>query len=136
MNTCILDLQMSFCQIGFTLNLQPLTSLWCHRLVQSLCGYHSRVSGPLSRRKHAKNNQKCTKLNWVCVPMAVELYEAWGEEFQHTFSRLATRPAVKSSVPKPEALSSIYTRINMMLVELMQRPSKQSYSRLIVVLGL
>ena len=40
----------------------------------------------------------------------------WGEEVQHTFSRLATRPAVKSSVPKPEALSSIYTRLNMMLV--------------------
>ena len=58
-------------------------------------------------RKHANNDQKCTELNWVYVPMAVEVYEAWGEEAQHTFSRLATRLSVKSSVPGPEALSSI-----------------------------
>ena len=24
--------------------------------------------------------QKCTELNWVCIPMAVEVYGAWGEE--------------------------------------------------------
>ena len=67
-------------------------------------------------RKHANNDQKCTELNWVCFPMAVEVYGAWGEEAQHTFSRLATILSVKSSVPKPEALSSIYTRLNMTLV--------------------
>ena len=67
-------------------------------------------------RKHANNDQKCTELNWVCVPMAVEVYGAWGEEAQRTFSRLATRLSVKSSVPRPEALSSIYVRLNMMLV--------------------
>ena len=54
-------------------------------------------------RKHANNDQKCTELNWVCVPMAVEVYGAWGEEAQHTSSRLATRLSVKSTVPKPEA---------------------------------
>ena len=37
------------------------------------------------------------------VPMAVEVYGAWGEEAQRTFSRLATRLSVKSSVPRPEA---------------------------------
>ena len=37
-------------------------------------------------RKHANNDQKCTELNWVCVPMAVEVYGAWGEEAQRTFS--------------------------------------------------
>ena len=48
--------------------------------------------------------------------MAVEVYRAWGEEAQLTFSRLTTRLSVKSSVPRPEALLSIYVRLNMMLV--------------------
>ena len=41
-------------------------------------------------RKHANNDQKCTELNWICVPMAVEVLGAWGEEAQRTFSRLTT----------------------------------------------
>ena len=36
-------------------------------------------------RKHANNDQKYTELNWVCVPMAVEVYGTWGEEAQHTY---------------------------------------------------
>ena len=72
-------------------------------------------------RKHAKNDQKCTELNWVCAPMAVVVYGAWGDEAQGTFSRLATRLSVKSSVPKPEALSSIYVRLNMILVRVNAR---------------
>ena len=58
-------------------------------------------------RKYAK---KCTEFNWVGVPMAVEVYGAWGEEAQHTFSRLATRLAVKTSAPRSEAVSNISTK--------------------------
>ena len=41
-------------------------------------------------RKHANDDQKCTELNWICVPMAVEVHGAWSEEAQRTFSRLTT----------------------------------------------
>ena len=37
-------------------------------------------------------------------------------KLQRTFSRLATRLSMKSSVHRPEALSSIYVRLNMTLV--------------------
>ena len=37
-------------------------------------------------KEHANNDQKCTELNWVCVPMAVEVYGAWGEKAQRMFS--------------------------------------------------
>ena len=29
-------------------------------------------------RKHSNNDAKCWDLDWVCVPMAVDTYEAWG----------------------------------------------------------
>ena len=31
-------------------------------------------------RKHHANDPKCTYLGWVCVPMFVETYGAWGKE--------------------------------------------------------
>ena len=64
--------------------LQPLTSLWSHRLVL-LIPQQDQLAA------HVNNDQKCTELNWVCVPMAEEVYGAWGEEAQHTFSRLAAK---------------------------------------------
>ena len=71
-------------------------------------------------KKHANNDKKCTEFNWVCVSMAVEVcvpkdvevYGAWGAEAQHTFSRLA----MHKTCCRLEALSSIYTRINLTLV--------------------
>ena len=33
-------------------------------------------------RKHTANGQRCTDLGWSCVPLAVELYGAWGREAQ------------------------------------------------------
>ena len=101
MNTCILDLLMSFCQIGFALDFTVVSPLGSTLIVEAgTTGGSAALSA--EGRKQANNDQKCTELNWVCVPMAVEVYGAWGEEAQHTFSRLATRLAVKSSVPKPE----------------------------------
>ena len=75
-------------------------------------------SGILCRNMPLNNDKKCTELNWVCVQMAVEVhvYGAWGEEASHTFSRLTTRLAVKTSEPRSEALSIKYTRINSTLV--------------------
>ena len=42
-------------------------------------------------RKHTANGQRCTNLEWSCIPLAVELYVAWGREAQMCFTLLATR---------------------------------------------
>ncbi|KAL5486440.1 hypothetical protein EMCRGX_G018915 [Ephydatia muelleri] len=32
------------------------------------------------QRKHSENDPKCAELGWLCVPLAVENYGAWGPE--------------------------------------------------------
>ena len=32
------------------------------------------------QRKHSENDRKCAELGWLCVPLAVENYGAWGPE--------------------------------------------------------
>ena len=31
-------------------------------------------------RKHNSNDGKCGELGWVCIPLVVETYDAWGQE--------------------------------------------------------
>ena len=86
MNTCILDLLMSYCQIGFAPYLQPLdftviSPLGSTHIVEAGTTAWS-VALSAEERNHANNDQKCTELNWVCVSMAVEVYGAWGEKVQ------------------------------------------------------
>ena len=40
-------------------------------------------------RKHYENDANCTELGWICVPLAVELYGAWGVVACNAFSFLA-----------------------------------------------
>ena len=44
-------------------------------------------------RKHTANGQRCTNLGWSCIPLAVELYGAWGREAQMCFTLLAAQLA-------------------------------------------
>ena len=37
-------------------------------------------------RKHEKNDAKCTELGWMCIPIAVESFGAWGVEPCNSFS--------------------------------------------------
>ena len=72
---CILDLPMSFCQIGFVPNLHLLdftvvTLLGSTHIVEAGTTAGSAALSA-EEMKHANNDQKCTELNWVCVPMAV-----------------------------------------------------------------
>ena len=48
-------------------------------------------------QKHMANDQKCTKLEWSCVPLAVESYGGWGKEAQECFALLSSRLAVHMS---------------------------------------
>ncbi|KAL5500721.1 hypothetical protein EMCRGX_G012317 [Ephydatia muelleri] len=67
-------------------------------------------------RKHEANNVKCSELGWLCIPLVVELYGAWGKEAMESFSSLASRLAITSSRPKSAVLSELYGRLNLNLV--------------------
>ncbi|KAL5471131.1 hypothetical protein EMCRGX_G029214 [Ephydatia muelleri] len=47
-------------------------------------------------RKHSSNDTKCKELDWVCVPLVVESYGAWGKEALESISQLASRLANKA----------------------------------------
>ena len=63
-------------------------------------------------RKHAANDPKCQELEWMCIPMAVEMYGNWGKEAQHMFSLLATYLAIHLSCPKSRVLADVYGCLN------------------------
>ena len=60
------------------------------------------------QRKHNENDAKCKQLGWVCVPMVVEAYGAWGTEAMESFSFLASRLATGSNRAKAEVLAALY----------------------------
>ena len=62
------------------------------------------------------NDAKCSDLGWVCIPLVVESYGAWGKEALEAFSMLASRLATSSSRPKSMVLSELYGRLNLHLV--------------------
>ncbi|KAL5473795.1 hypothetical protein EMCRGX_G028351 [Ephydatia muelleri] len=51
----------------------------------------------LRSRGHEANDAKCKELGWVCVPMVVEAYGAWGGLEPGVTSRLASRLATSSN---------------------------------------
>ena len=68
------------------------------------------------QRKHDENDAKCKELGWICVPMVVEAYGAWGTEAMESFSLLASRLATSSNRAKAEVLAALYGRLNLNLV--------------------
>ena len=59
---------------------------------------------------------KCSELGWLCIPLVVESYGAWGKEAMESFSSLASRLAITSSRPKSAVLSELYGRLNLNLL--------------------
>ena len=68
------------------------------------------------QRKHAFNDVKCTELGWSCISLAVETYGCWGAEARLHLSRLASRLAARLNYSKSHATSTLYGRLNMVLV--------------------
>ena len=68
------------------------------------------------QRKHASNNVKCSELGWSCIPLAVETYGCWGAEARLHLSRLASRLAARLNCSKSYATSTLYGRLNLVLV--------------------
>ena len=65
-----------------------------------------------SRKHHAK----CSDLGWVCVPMVVETYGAWGKEATAIISSVASRLSTSMCRPKSIVFNEIYGRLNLHLV--------------------
>ncbi|KAL5497570.1 hypothetical protein EMCRGX_G014066 [Ephydatia muelleri] len=59
-------------------------------------------------RKHQANDPKCSELGWVCVPMVVETYGAWGKEATAIIFSVASRLATSTCRPKSTILHEIY----------------------------
>ena len=49
-------------------------------------------------RKHQANDDKCSALGWVSIPLAVDSYEAWGKEASFSSCSLACYPQVPAEV--------------------------------------
>ena len=76
-------------------------------------GSSARVS---EQRKHASNDVKCSELGWSCIPLAVETYGCWGAEARLHLSCLASRLAARLNCSKSHATSTLYGRLNLVLV--------------------
>ena len=76
-------------------------------------GSSARVS---KQRKHASNDVKCSELGWSCILLAVETYGCWGAEARLHLSRLASRLAARLNCSKSHATSTLYGRLNLVLV--------------------
>ena len=76
-------------------------------------GSSARVS---KQRKHASNDVKCSELGWSCILLAVETYGCWGAEARLHFSRFASRLAARLNCSKSHATSTLYGRLNLVLV--------------------
>ena len=67
-------------------------------------------------RKHNSNDAKCGELGWVCIPLVVETYGAWGQEAVKSFAKLASRLAIACSKPKSVVTNDLYGRLNTCLI--------------------
>ena len=76
-------------------------------------GSSARVS---EQRKHASNDVKCSELGWSCIPLAVETYGCWGAEARLYLSHLASCLAARLNCSKSHATSTLYGRLNLVLV--------------------
>eukprot|EP00731_Ephydatia_muelleri_P011794 Em0006g688a len=86
-------------------------------LTYSEAGVSSGVAAQASEiRKHNSNDAKCVELGWVCIPLVVETYGAWGQEAVKTFAQLASRLAIACSKPKSVVINEIYGRLNTCLM--------------------
>ena len=81
-------------------------------------GSSARVS---EQRRHASNDVKCSELGWSCLPLAVETYGCGGAEARLHLSRLASRLAARLNCSKSHATSTLYGRLNLVLVRVNAR---------------
>ena len=97
---------------GLSASLQLLTSAVTsplNSLILLEAGMSSGAAAHASEiRKHNSNDAKCGELGWVCIPLVVETYGAWGQEAVKSFAQLASRLAIACSKPKSVVINDLY----------------------------
>ena len=67
-------------------------------------------------KEACSNDVKCSELGWSCIPLAVETYGCWGAEAWLHLSCLASHLAARLHCTKSHATSTLYGRLNLVLV--------------------
>ena len=67
-------------------------------------------------RKHNSNDGKSGDLGWVCIPLVIETYGAWGQEAVKSFAQLTSWLTITCSKPKSVIIHDLYGRLNTCLV--------------------
>ena len=114
--TATLVLQMSSFPTGLWGKRQPVTSSLNSNIMSEARVTAGAAAHATELRKHEANDVKCSELGWLCIPLVVESYGAWGKEAMESFSSLASRLAITSSRSKSAVLSELYDRLNLNLV--------------------
>ena len=65
--------------------------------------------------KHQENDDKCSALGWLCVPLAVDSYGQWCDEAHQAFMEIAIRLSNRTKVTVSRALSSIFNTLGVVL---------------------
>jgi len=73
------------------------------------------VLAPAAFKKHTENDEKCQRLGWECVPLAVDTYGQWCAEAHDAFVEIATRLSTRTRVSFSSALSSIFNTLGVVL---------------------
>lgn len=67
-------------------------------------------------RKIETKGANWDELGWICVPLVVEQFGAWGQIVTELFSKLASHPFKPAACTKSSALSNLYKKLNPALV--------------------
>ena len=65
--------------------------------------------------KHTNNDQKCAKLDWECIPMAVNSYGVWGKEAQGVFKKVANSLCNQLCMSQSRAMLFVYNALGVVL---------------------
>ena len=88
----------------------------CKELNLMAPNYFYKSSAVPKATEQRKHDAKYKELGWICVPMMVEAYGAWGTEAKESFSLLVSPLATSSNRAKAEVLAALYGRLNLNLV--------------------
>ena len=67
-------------------------------------------------KKHEENDAKCLRMNWECLPFALDTYGRFGDESEPFLQVLASRVAAQSGVSRATALRSIRGKLGVTLM--------------------
>jgi hypothetical protein len=67
-------------------------------------------------KKHEENDAKCLRMNWECLPFALDTYGRFGDESEPFLQVLASRVAAQSAVSRATALRSIRGKLGITLM--------------------